>query len=49
MQEIEDAVREDDGAASGALLVHKSNSLVACHASFFRRTFGENVQVCFGR
>jgi hypothetical protein len=49
MQEIEDAVRKDDGAAGGTLLVHKSNGLIARHASVFRRTFGENVQVCFGR
>ena len=49
MEQIKNAIRENDGLSGGAPFGNKADGLVERHVSVLTRTLGENVHVCFGR
>jgi len=49
MEQIENAIRENDGVSGRAAIRNEANGLIERHASVLMRTLGENVHVCFGR
>ena len=49
MEQIENAIRENDRLSGGVPFGNKADGLVQRHASVLTRTLGENVHVCFGR